>query len=359
MRKSLVLPVLLLSVLPVRADNEWAYAEIVRETVNDVIRPGYVRLADAAGRTQTAMTRLCETPAAPELAKARGAFAGLVEAWSGIELIRFGPVREQNRHERLNFWPDRKSLGLRQVQRVIANSDATATSIDTLRQKSVAVQGIGALEFVLHGTGSQALAAAGGDGVFRCAYGATIAQAIRMTSGELAAAWTGDRGYGAVMNKPGPDNPVYRTNAEAAQELLRSMTEELQFVRDVKLGAILGNSPRKARPRRAQFHRARLTVSAMKANLRSVGDMFDKGGFVKALSDDDAWLLPSIRFEIAQVSRNFDRLTTNFVDAVRLEEDRETLRLVIISVNSVGENIGGYYTERTGLAIGFNSLDGD
>jgi predicted lipoprotein len=68
--------------------------------------------------------------------------------------IRFGPVTEENRLERILFWPDRKGIGLKQVQAAIAGEDATAADPQTLPGKSVAMQGLGALEFVLFGTGS-------------------------------------------------------------------------------------------------------------------------------------------------------------------------------------------------------------
>lgn len=333
------------------------FGSIVARSADGFIRPGYERLAGSATAMRAATAALCAAPSQETLDGARRRFAGLVEDWSRMELIRFGPVRENNRHERLDFWPDRKGLGLRQVQRLLAAKDVSATDVAALRRKSVAVQGLGALEFVLFGTGSDGLSDAGG--AFRCSYGRAIAGAIAETASELAAAWKNEAGYAALMTGPGAGNPVYKTDAEAVQELLRCMTEEAQFVRDVKLAAILGPAAGKARPKRAPFRRAGLTVAALSANLESVYQLFEAGGFIAALPAEDAWLLPSIRFEIDQVNRHFNRAGNDFTAAVRDEEKRKLMQLAIIGVNGVGEAIGGTYTERTGLAIGFNSLDGD
>ncbi len=68
-----------------------------------------------------------------------------------------GPAREDNRFERLFFWPDRRGRGLRQVQGILAEEDETATDPATLYQKSVAVQGLLALDFVLSGEGNETL----------------------------------------------------------------------------------------------------------------------------------------------------------------------------------------------------------
>jgi predicted lipoprotein len=55
------------------------------------------------------------------------------------------------------------------VQELLAKQDPTATDAATLRGKSVAMQGLQALEFVLYGTGSETLAT--GDD-YRCRYAA-------------------------------------------------------------------------------------------------------------------------------------------------------------------------------------------
>ena len=56
---------------------------------------------------------------------------------------------QDNRFERILYYPDRKGLGLRQVQALLAEQDASVLAVGALEGKSVAVQGLGALEFVL------------------------------------------------------------------------------------------------------------------------------------------------------------------------------------------------------------------
>ena len=357
----IVLATLLLVSLfrPTGAADAETLSSIVKRSVDGFIRPGYEVLAAEAGTMQSAMGELCKAPSRKTYDKALFRFAGLIDAWSRIELIRFGPVRRENRFEKLNYWPDRKSLGLRQVQRLIAAKDPSALDIARLRQKSVAVQGLGALEFVLTGTGSEGLASVETDTAYRCAYGEAVAGAVKTTAMELVAEWQNDAGYVAVMTQPGAENPVYRSHAEAVQELLRAITQELQFVRDVKLGGPLGKSIAKARPKKAPFWRSDLTVPAVKANMESAFKLFEAGGFIEALPPNDSWLLQSFRFEVGQSFRHLDAAGEGFGAALQDEERRRFVSLVVLALNGVGELIGEYYTERTGLAIGFNSLDGD
>jgi len=61
------------------------------------------------------------------LKEARNAFATTVDAWSKVEIFRFGPINEDHRFDRLFYWPDPKSIGLKQVQDALAHRDQAAT----------------------------------------------------------------------------------------------------------------------------------------------------------------------------------------------------------------------------------------
>ncbi len=100
------------------------------------------------------------------------------------------------------------------------------------------MQGLGALEFVLFGTGAEALAAAGDP--YRCPYGAAIAGNVATIAGDVDAAWAGDDGFAGQWAHPGPGNPLYQTGTEAVTELLEVFVNGLELVRDVRLGGFLG-----------------------------------------------------------------------------------------------------------------------
>ncbi|CAN0605177.1 unnamed protein product, partial [Ectocarpus sp. 12 AP-2014] len=182
---------------------------------------------------------MCSAPSQDALETTQARFSDLVETWSAVEFIRFGPARKDNRYERMFFWPDRNGRGLNQVQGVLATEDDSVTSVESLQGKSVALQGLLALDYVLFGTGSEALA--DGD-AHRCAYALAIAGAISDTAADMFEGWQNTQGYAALMLSPGPDNAVYRTEAEALQELLRSMAEQLQIIHDAKLVRVVGTS---------------------------------------------------------------------------------------------------------------------
>ncbi|RVB34604.1 peptidase M75, Imelysin, partial [Mesorhizobium sp. M7A.F.Ca.CA.001.16.1.1] len=187
----LVLPLALLGVVPASAAVK--ASDIIQRAIDGFVRPAYAGLHEHAEALTESMRELCVTPSQGELDAARSEFSATVYAWSSAEIIGFGPIKENNRLERMLFWPDRKSIGLKQVQAALSAKDPTATDPAQLAGKSVAMQGLGALEFVLYGDGADALA--GKDDPYRCAYGTAVAGNIETMAGEVSAAWNKPDGF--------------------------------------------------------------------------------------------------------------------------------------------------------------------
>ena len=72
-------------------------------SLNEAIRPGYAALAENTGALDGKVAALCKQPSAAALKDAKGAFAGVVDAWSKVEIFRFGPIVADHRYERLFY----------------------------------------------------------------------------------------------------------------------------------------------------------------------------------------------------------------------------------------------------------------
>ena len=221
------------SALSPRVVNEAAVPAVMAKAVDDFIIPGYRNLTEKTAAATKATAKLCAAPSQATADGARTAFSEVVGAWSAIEVVRLGPALEQNRFERFLFYPDRKSTGLKQVQAIVSKKDESAADEARLKGKSVAAQGLGALEYVLYGTGAETLLNKDGD--FRCRYGLAITKNLDTIANEFLAAWQKPDGIQAAWKDPGPDNPEFRNNREAATELLGILVHGVETVKDQRL----------------------------------------------------------------------------------------------------------------------------
>ena len=134
------------------------HAAVAKRTLEQHILPGYARF-DAAAHTFAQKTAaLCQAPSPTALAEARDSARDALLAWGRIEHIRFGPITENKRLDRLIFYPDPRGFARKQIARLLRLHDEADLAPDKLAQASVAVQGFTAVDRVLWGKGSDALA---------------------------------------------------------------------------------------------------------------------------------------------------------------------------------------------------------
>lgn len=334
------------------------YASIVEGTISGYLRPEFANLEAETAALVPAVDGLCAAPSIESLGEARAAFGNVVLAWSRVEYARLGPVIVDHRLERFSFWPDPRGVGLRQVQKLLAEKDQAATDPALLAAKSVAVQGLQALEFVLFGSGSDGLA--GGED-FRCAYAAAIAENLDTIAGEIGVGWNDEAGYVALMRNPGPDNPVYRTPDEPVGDIVEILTTGFQFIRDVKIGAFVGENPKKAKPRRAAFWRSGLTIDVIAANFAGLDALFEASGLVPVIESrpEGAGFVESVRFEFRSARDNFDKGFPPVAEAVADPAEHSRLLYLFIVANTLWKYFTDDISASLGLRAGFNALDGD
>lgn len=339
----------LLITTPVFADS------IEQRAVKNFIVPGYEAFEGAADAQIEAMALLCSAPDERALSAAQSAFEDLVLSWSNIEIIRFGPVLQENRLERILFWPDRKSIGLKQVQRIIAQKDETATTIASLIQKSVAVQGLGALEFVLFGTG--AVAELTKENSFRCQYGLTIASALREVGAEIDTEWNKPGGFSEKLQNPAQNSDTYRDKGETLRDILGVVAHGPEIIFDTRLKKYLGEDSSVAAPKAALFWRSGLTFKSIAANVLALGDFAEVADFNGLLDQKDHWTADSYVFEAKNAVRAA-QIETSVLEAPYADE-RSKLNFLEIVLRSMGDIAGEDLAQALGQSAGFSSLDGD
>ena len=153
----------------------------------------------------------------------------------------------EHRFERIFYWPDPKGLGARQIRDVLTKQDDSVTEASSLPGKSVALQGLPALEYLLYADGADALTKTGNDGTFRCRFARAVAGNLAGMSKEIVDGWQDGAPYARSYLEPGPANSAYHNPKEVTLELFKTFTAGIEWVRDQKLAKTLGASPEKAK----------------------------------------------------------------------------------------------------------------
>lgn len=357
MRKRLAFALMLVLGGALPASAAVKASDVIQRAIDGFVRPAYARLHDHADSLAKTMHALCQAPSRDNLDAARAEFSGVVDAWSVVEIIRFGPIAENNRLERMLFWPDRKSIGLKQVQAALAGKDPTAADPAQLATKSVAMQGLGALEFVLYGDGASQLV--GRDDAYRCAYGAAIAGNVETIAGEVGDAWNEPNGFAALWANPGPQNALYHDGTEAVTELVGVFINELQMVRDVRLKGFLGAKPEADKPKQAIYWRSQNTARSLTGNLAGMDTLFQASQLGDALPPDARWMAESVHIQLTNGIEAAKAIRGPIDKALADPAQRRKLDYFSLVTSSLTTLIGTRLTAEFGLTAGFSSLDGD
>lgn len=348
------------AVLPVLAAVGSAQAanQTVTNAVDGFIRPAYRSFSASARDLGPPLAKFCDAHEVDALDAARAAFGQAVQAWSEVEIVRIGPVTEGNRLERILHWPDRKGIGLKQVQAALADEDQTATEPGRLAQKSVAMQGLGALEFLLFGTGAEDEAAwASG---YRCRYAQAIAGNLAVMADEIATAWEAPDGFAATWENPSAENSLYRSDAESLTDLMDIFVQGTEMVRDVRLNGFLGEAADKDKPKQAIYWRSDNTANSLAANLQGLSKLFDASHLADLAQGDYAYLGGSIDFEFSNAQNALAQVKGKQIDAALADTAlRQKLAYFGVVTSSLSDLFGTQLSGALGLSAGFSSLDGD
>lgn len=324
-----------------------------------VIQAQYAELAKSSKLMAVSIGMLCDGGQSPGLLfESQRRFRSVVEDWSRIETVRFGPVVEGNRLDRMLYWPDRKGIGLRQVQAALANDDTTVTDVKSLQGKSVAMQGLGALEFLLFGTGSEQLAEDEPD-PHRCAYARAVAGNISTISQDLANEWADPKGFTEVWANPGPDNPSYRTDSESMSELLDVFIQGLEMIRDVRINGFFGASEETDKPKQAIYWRSEMTAQSLAANLDGLRALYGASLLTDDVAKKDAVLDRSIVAILNTADSVLSDLPAAIADVLANPDQRRKLERFKGSTSVLSRQFGVDVASKFGLSAGFSSLDGD
>lgn len=342
---------------PAAAYDTAQAAKVMANAVDGYIRPAYADFHAKASALATTTAQFCAGASDEGLKAVQESFADTVESWGRIEFLRLGPVMEQNRFERILFYPDRKSTGLKQVQALLAKADDSVTDAPSLKTRSVAIQGLGAYEYLFFGTYPEAIVAEE-DG-FRCRYGLAVAKNVESIAAELQSAWDAPDGVARDWKAPGPDNPVYRDDKEAVSAMIGIAVHGLEMVRDQRITHFYKGKGLKVSPKQAVYWRSGLTMTALHANVDGLAKFWTVTDITSLLDPDFHSLSESASFDLKTALSALAKLDQPTAERLADAKYLGKLDFVTFNLKDAMTRIDGDVGGAIGLGAGFSFSDGD
>lgn len=333
----------------------------VARAVDTHIVPAFETLAARTRDLTEAVERHCENADIGSLKVMESAFAGAADAWAAAEHLRFGPLRDSERVARFQFWPDPRGITVRQMRAVYHKHDAKLLEPENLEKQSVAILGLGAIEYYLlferkaFEDGSQTRS-----DDYECLYTREVARLVDKDASEILSEWTRDGGWRARLENPSPAAEIFRSEKESAAQLVKSLLLGLQLVRDQRIVPLYELANGDAKTARVPFQRLGLTDETIRASLVSLHQLNDALGLSDFATGRTAWVKDWTEQGFSVLER--EAQSVSVPDRSQLEPgdlDLSTLRKLRFYTNGLRQVIARQTAPSAGLTIGFNELDGD
>lgn len=322
------------------------YKSFVEKTVSDYIQLEFSAFQREAAGLKEAVGALCSAETAENRAAFAATFRQSVTRFARLSFLRFGPMAQEDRLERLAFLLDPRGIGLRQVSKLVAAKDQTTLEVATLADKSVAVQGLTALQFLAFDKNGAVVLGVEAD-PYKCRYAEAIAANVATIAQELDAGWRNTDVFAGLPPK------------EAAEDVFNALVTGVTILRDQEVLAALGPSQKKARPQRVPFSRSRNGMAYLKAEVSGIRDALEASAYRSGLAADVEWLADSVGFEFKNALDALEAVPSPIRSTLREDINYGKFKYLVISLGSLREMLSPELAGALEMTGGFNALDGD
>lgn len=333
------------------------YARVNAALVETHALPRYERLAETMDAFAAAAEPLCVEESDADRERLRSRFHDSMDAWMGVQHLRFGPVDSRMRGFRFYFWPQARNKVGEAVAKLVAAGEDDAALAARIGRTNVAVQGLLAAEVLVH-DGRYLGADAWGCGLL-----AAVTANMRSMAAEILAEWReGDDAFTRLMTMPEPDNPHFEDHAAATLAFFQGLHDSLQLIYDVNLKPVIGDSAKTVRPVLAETRlsgrsQRNIVVTLQALQALYVGEGSAGLGDLTAIADPklDRLMRKAFRLTLATAQSIEGPLEQAAADpALRPPVEKLTKQ-----VQALKQIVRDRLAPALGLAVGFNALDGD
>lgn len=335
---AIIVCVLALLALPVLAATP-DYTAIRTSLYENHVRPGYAQFANKADALAYETRRHCKNSSDnPDKRALHTAFHNAMDAWQTVQHIRHGPIAKDDRHARLQFWPDKRGITERHLRKLVAEPASAALGND-IAGASIALQGFPALEQLLFADAPLSQNAIAGETSIRC----RVAEVISDNIAAIADA----------LNSETKSTATGDARTDVANSL-NDVVTGLEFVQSLKL--ILPARTKKPRPHLLENWRSNRSLRNVGINIRALREYYILL-YGDAAQDNGAHRLILDQFDAAAGSVR--AMGENGKSLLGVDGGPEKFLTLAKDLERVLKQIATTLPGKLQVNLGFNSLDGD
>jgi len=223
-------------------------------------------------------------------------------------------------------------------------------------QASISIKGLPALEQLLYR--EDALSALQGPGR-DCQLTQAIANNVAQMTQGIYQDW--QQGYEQMLtaSSDGDDDEAVSDIPELSVDLMKSLVEPIELIRDTKLRAVMGRGPEASYPHRAENWMSGRSLANIRANIEAAQRLYlgDEAGLDNLLRQaGQAPLADQISRQFEQIRHQLEPLGDSL--SVALEQHYATLGELTDALKALNTSLNDAMLALN-VQLGFNSRDGD
>src|SRR5262245_33678583 len=113
--------------------------DTLAKLVDRFIIPHYQALSLTADTQEKAWAEFCAKPDQIGFEALQRAYLATADSWSQIEFLRYGPIGDEFRAERLSYWPERKNATAKALADLLQKDGVDDLAPETFIKSSVAI----------------------------------------------------------------------------------------------------------------------------------------------------------------------------------------------------------------------------
>lgn len=306
---------------------------------------GYQQLADRTQLLASKADAYCAAPNDAALAEVKESWTGAFAAWQAVRFVDFGPIEQNTRAWKFQFWPDPKNLTASKASYWLKPERESVTAADLARD-SVAIQGFPAVEYLLFDPqvtdGEGALPAD-----LSCRLLTAISHNLENNAAELSNDW-------------GQLEERYLQVADYDNGTLTAAMHALEITADWRIAAPLGaRGNGKPNPYLADAWRSGESLIMIKASLQGLADYFVPGLNALMAENDALPLAEDFSAQLNKTLAHFDALPADITPLLQSDAGIASLNALLADVRTTGQLLTGPIAAKLSVVRGFNSSDGD